>query len=106
MRLAIGGFATSVFAIVAMAIAPQAAASPDEDFLGALASGGVSFPAKATPQVINGGHSVCQSWAKGADYKSAVAGVAGAMGGNAGMAGVFVSAATSAFCPKYATQLP
>jgi Protein of unknown function (DUF732) len=106
MRLAIGGFATSLFAVVAIGIAPHAAASPDDDFLGALANGGVSFPAKATSQVIQGGHSVCQSWAKGADYKSTVAGVAGAMGGNSGVAGTFVRAATTSFCPKYVSELP
>ena len=44
MRFAIGGFATTVFALLAIATAPLALASPDTEFLDALASNGLSVP--------------------------------------------------------------
>jgi len=40
MQRIVAGFAAGAFAIVAVATAPQAAATPDEDFLKALTSGG------------------------------------------------------------------
>src|SRR5215475_3878535 len=66
MKFAIGGFATMVFALLPIATTPLAAASPDEDFVGALARSGLSFPAQATSGVINAGHAVCQGFANGA----------------------------------------
>ena len=41
MKFAIGGFATAVFALLAIAIAPPAAADADDDFVGALAKSGL-----------------------------------------------------------------
>ncbi|HEX4588168.1 MAG TPA: DUF732 domain-containing protein [Mycobacterium sp.] len=106
MKLTLAGCATAVFALVAMATAPQAAASPDDTFLQALARAGFSFPATATPQVLQGGHSVCQGFASGKTYKDAVAGIASSTGGSEGIAGAFVRAATSTFCPNYKSLLP
>ena len=99
------GWVTAAFAL-AMATAPQAVASPEDDFLNALAAGGISIPAKAAPQVIQGGHQLCQAWASGASYSAAVDGVVKASGGNQQQAGVFVRAATNSFCPNYASKLP
>ena len=96
----------AVFALAVMATAPHAAASPEEEFLSALAKGGISVPAAKNQQVISGGHSVCSSWSSGASYADAVAGVAGGLGGNRHLAGVFVRAATDVFCPKYTSELP
>jgi hypothetical protein len=106
MRLAIAGFATTVFAFITVATAPLAAASPDQDFLDALADGGVTFPANATRQVLTHGHMVCQDFASGGSYTDAIGNVAGGMGGNQRLAGQFVRAATSALCPKYSDELP
>jgi hypothetical protein len=106
MKFAIGGFATTVFALVTIATAAPAAAGPEADFLEALANGGVSYPASVTSRVVSGGHTVCQGLASGDSYKDAIAGVAGAMGGNSHLADVFVRAATSSFCPSYLSTFP
>jgi hypothetical protein len=106
MRRALAGLAMALFAVVAIVPAPQALASPDDDFLSALASAGLSFPAKAAPQVIQGGHTVCSSWSSGASYGDTMKGVVGATGGNQSMASLFVRTATKSLCPSYASKLP
>jgi Protein of unknown function (DUF732) len=106
MKRTVAGFATGVFAVIAIATAPPAAAGPEADFLGALADGGLSVPANANFRVISAGRSVCSGFSSGDSYKDAIAGVAGAFGGNNSLAGTFVSAAVSSFCPKYASELP
>ena len=58
MKFAIGGFATTVFALLAIATAPLATASPDTEFLDTLASNGLSVPPQARLGVISAGHSV------------------------------------------------
>ena len=107
MKFAIGGFATTVFALLAIATSPSAAASPDDDFVGALAKSGLSFPAQATSGVINAGHAVCQGFANGATYQKVVDGVTQkGLGGNRNLAGTFVQTAASTLCPKYSSELP
>jgi hypothetical protein len=107
MKFAIGGFATTVFALLLIATAPQATATPDDDFVDALAASGMSFPPQATSGVVNAGHTVCHGFANGASYKEVVASVAQrGLGGNAGLAGAFVQTAASTLCPKYVTELP
>jgi hypothetical protein len=103
MKRTVAGFAMGGFAVVAIAMAPPAAAGPESDFLAALAEGGLSVPANANFRVISAGRSVCSGLSSGDSYKEAIAGVAGAFGGNTSMAGTFVSAATSSFCPQYAS---
>ena len=95
----------ALFAVAAIATAPQALASPDDDFISALHAAGLSFPAKQAPQVIQGGHSVCSSWAAGASYSDTVNAVGAATGGNQGMAAMFVKAATKSLCPNYSSKL-
>src|SRR6201990_3612175 len=96
MKFAIGGFATTVFALLTIATAPLAAASPDDDFVGALARSGLSFPAQATSRVINAGHAVFQGFAIGATYQKVVDGVTQkGLGGNRSLAGTFVQTAAS-----------
>lgn len=96
----------AMFAIAAMATAPQAAASPDDQFLQALARAGFTFPSSATPAVIQGGHSVCQGFASGKSYNDTVSGLSGSTGGSPNIAGVFVRAATKSYCPNYTSILP
>src|SRR5256885_16070480 len=76
MRFAIGGFATTVFALLAIATAPYATASPDTEFLDALASNGLSVPPQARLGGISAGHSVCRDFANGDSFKEAVSDVA------------------------------
>jgi hypothetical protein len=94
MKRIIAGFAAGRFAVVAMA--PPASAGPETDFLAALADGGLSVPANENFRVITAGRSVCSGFSSGDSYKEAIAGVAGAFGGNSGRADTFVRAATTA----------
>jgi Protein of unknown function (DUF732) len=106
MKRTIAGFAAGAFAVVAIVTAPPAAAGPEADFLAALAEGGLSVPASANFRVVSAGHSVCGGFSSGDSYKDALASVAGALGGNSSLAGTFVRAAASSFCPKYLSELP
>src|SRR5882757_2813432 len=99
MKRTVARFAAGAFAIVAVATAPQAAATPEGDFLSALARAGFSYPASVAPHVVRSGQSVCSGWASGDSYADAVATVA-KITGSQPIAGVFVRAATSSFCPK------
>ncbi|SRR5690242_593323 len=106
MKIAIGGFATTVFAFLAIATAPYAVASPDTDFLDSLASKGLSVPPQAKNGVISAGHSVCRSFADGATVKDVVAAIAkDGFGGNQSLAATFVTTATKALCPEVAGHL-
>ncbi len=102
MKFASGGFATTAFALCAIATAPLAAAGPDDAFLAALNKNGISFPAQAGSSLVTAGHAVCQKLAQGDSHQDVVSYVAKDFGGNNGLAGGFVSAATSTLCPKYA----
>jgi len=106
MKFAIGGFATTVFALLAIATAPLATASPDTDFLDALASNGLTVPPQARLNVISAGHSVCGDFSKGDSFKEAVADIAKrGLGGSQSLAATFVTAATTSLCPEFVGQL-
>jgi hypothetical protein len=104
MRHTVAGFAAAAFAIVAVATAAEAAATSNEDFLKALARAGSSYPASVQPQVLQTGQSVCSGLASGDRYTDAVATMA-KITGSEPIAGVFVRAATTELCPKYASNL-
>jgi hypothetical protein len=106
MRHAIAGSVATAFALAAIAIAPCAAANPDNDFIDALANSGISYPPHATLGVINGGHTICTNFTKGDSYDDAVAFAVRGLGGNRSLAGTFVNIATSTLCPKYIDKLP
>jgi Protein of unknown function (DUF732) len=101
MKFAIGGLPTTVFALLAIATAPLAAASPDDEFLSALTRNGISFPPQAGISLISAGHSVCHKLGKGDSHQDVTAYIAKAFGGNMGLTGSFISAATSTLCPQY-----
>jgi hypothetical protein len=106
MKFAIGGFATTVFALLAITTAPLAVASPETDFLDALAGNGLSVPPQARLGVIGAGHSVCQDFSKGDSFKEAVSDIASkGLGGSQSLAATFVTAATTSLCPEFVGQL-
>lgn len=105
MELTIAGSAATLFALVALATAPLAAASPEDQFLKALADNGISFPASMNSQIISGGHQVCQGWASGASSSDQISRVAKVSGLGSGQASIAVRAATNAFCPNYASKI-
>jgi Protein of unknown function (DUF732) len=106
MRHAIAGSLATAFALAAIAAAPLAVASPDNEFLNALSDSGITYPPQATPRIINGGHTICQNFAKDGSYEDAVSFAAGGLGGNQRLAGAFVRAAATSLCPDYVSQLP
>ncbi len=106
MKFARAAGVSAAVAMLALAAAPLAGADADDDFLDALADGGLSFPPAAVDGVIGGGHSVCQGWAAGDSYSDRVTDVAANIGGSQGLARVFVDAATSTLCPEYQSELP
>jgi hypothetical protein len=101
MKFAIGGFATTVFALLMLATAPLAAASPEDDFLAALTRNGISFPPQVGINLISAGHTVCQKLGKGDPYDDVASYVSKGLGNNKGLTSSFISAATSSFCPRY-----
>jgi len=106
MKFAIGGFATTVFALLAITTAPLAVASPDTDFLDALAGNGLSVPSQASSAVISAGHSVCRDFSNGDSFKEAVADIASrGLGGSQTLAATFVNTATNSLCPEFVSQL-
>lgn len=106
MKFGIAGVLVAAFATVGTVAAPVVSASPDDDFLGALARVGLSYPSSAAPQVIQAGQAVCHGWTAGKAYKDQVAAMVGRTGGNSGMAAEFIRAATSAYCPSYVSKIP
>jgi hypothetical protein len=102
MKFAIGGLPTTVFALLAIATAPLASASPDDDFLAALTRNGISYPPQAGITLLTAGHGVCQKLSKGDSMKDVTADIAKGFGGNKGLSGSFIDAATSTLCPEYA----
>jgi len=105
MKLTIAGSAATVFALAALATAPLATASPEDQFLKALADNGISFPASMNSEVISGGHQVCQGWASGASSADEISTVSEASGLDNSKASVVVRAATNAFCPNYTSKI-
>ena len=106
MKLAITGFVTAAFAAIALASAPLGAADSDEEFLAALAEGGMTIPATAQDSVVGGGRQVCNGWDAGDSYADGITEFAGELGGNRGLAEVFIRAATSTLCPEHTSELP
>jgi hypothetical protein len=107
MKFAIGGLATTVFALLLIATAPQATANPDTEFLDALASNGLTVPPQARLGVISAGHTVCRDFSNGDSFKEAVADIATkGLGGSQSLASTFVTTAANSLCPEFASQLP
>jgi hypothetical protein len=99
--------ATLFFAVAAAAgalaltLAPAAAAVPEDDFLDAIASNGITWEPVDTPAVIETGQAVCTDWGNGVGFSQEVAELVSATGWTLEQAGAFVGAATGAFCPRY-----
>ena len=92
--------------LLAITTAPLAVASPDTDFLDALAGNGLSVPSQARSAVISAGHSVCRDFSNGDSFKEAVADIASrGLGGSQTLAATFVNTATNSLCPEFVSQL-
>jgi hypothetical protein len=98
MKHMIAGAAAAGLAAISLAVAPVAAAGPEEDFLIAVAAAGIS--SGDTQQLVALGRSVCTDQATGTAFNQVVQNLAAARGWNPAQAGAFASAATVAFCPQ------
>ena len=89
----------------ALVSAPAALAGPEDDFLAALASEGISLP--GDPQTsIAAGRGVCADWAAGATLEQEAASIAQAAPDmSQTQAAFFIGAATAAFCPEYQSKI-
>lgn len=86
---------------VALALAPSAAAAPEDEFLDAIAVNGITWEPADTPAVIETGQAVCTDWGNGVNFSQEVAELVSATGWSLEQAGAFIGAATGAFCPRY-----
>jgi hypothetical protein len=93
--------AASVIGAVAWATAPVAAAGPEEDFLTIIRNEGIVWEAADTPAVLDTGHAVCSDWSNGATFADEVADLLSVTDWTDYQAGVFIGAATGAFCPQF-----
>jgi Protein of unknown function (DUF732) len=105
MKLTTAGAAVGAFAAVAMVTAPLASAGPEDDFLNVISGEGIDWPASKTQNVIDTGHAVCTDWRNGADLATEVSDLQSDTGWDDHQTGVFINAATGAFCPEYEHKL-
>jgi Protein of unknown function (DUF732) len=105
MKLTIAGAALAAFAAVAMVSAPLASAGPEDDFLNVIAGEGIDWPASKTQNVIDTGHAVCTDWRNGATLAGEVQDLQSVTDWDDYQTGVFIGAATGAFCPEYEHKL-
>src|SRR5262249_5645926 len=91
--------------VAAMACAPLAIASPEDDFLPALASEGISLPGDPDTS-LSAGRAVCTDWTNGATLQQESADLAQAAPHlSQNQAAYFIGAATGAFCPEFKSKL-
>lgn len=78
-----------------------AAAGPEEDFLHIIANEGIVWEPVDTPAVVDTGHAVCTDWSNGATFADEVNDLLSVTDWTDYQAGVFIGAATGAFCPQF-----
>ena len=105
MKFTLAGCATGVLALTAIAVAPQAAASPDDDFLKALSDAGVTFPADTAGSLIQDGHAVCQTFDSGASGPDVIGAFSQSAGLDPQQASIIVRAAAQTLCPTYLSKV-
>lgn len=93
--------AASAIGAVALATAPVAAAGPEEDFLTIIGNEGIVWEPADTSAVLDTGHAVCTDWSNGATFADEVADLISVTDWTDYQAGVFIGAATGAFCPQF-----
>jgi hypothetical protein len=99
--------AAAFLAGLGVAMAPVAAADQQDDaFLQALDQNGVSFPNLSNSGVASMGHGVCKDWMDGATFSQIISDVQGTTQLSAHGTGVFIGAATGAFCSQYLSKVP
>lgn len=97
--------AASMLGAVALATAPAATAAPEDAFLDAIAAEGIVWEPADTPAVIDTGHAVCTDWTNGATFAQELNDLISVTDWTPEQAGVFVGAATGAFCPQFMDRL-
>jgi hypothetical protein len=87
----------------ALICAPLAAASPEDDFLNAIESQGVTWEGATPANMVAAGQGVCEDWASGATFAQEVASLEPHLSTND--AAFLIGAATGAFCPEYESKV-
>lgn len=106
MKLTLFTAAVAGLSAVTLAAAPLANAGPAEDaFLKYIADHGITWPSGKDQQVIDTGKAVCQDWQSGATFSGEVSDLTSATNWTVQQAGVFIGAATGAFCPQYTNKI-
>lgn len=105
MKYALISSAAVAAAVAALATAPIASAGPEENFLKYISDNGISWPSGKTQAVIDTGKAVCEDWKNGATFDQEVADLQEATHWTDNQAGVFIGAATGAFCPQYENKV-
>ena len=99
--------AAAFLAGLGIAVAPIANADIQDDaFLQALDQHGVTFPNLSNTGVAAMGHGVCKDWSDGATFSQIISDVQGTTQLSAHGTGVFIGAATGAYCSQYLSKIP
>ena len=98
-----GSIATGLTA-AALICAPLASAAPEDDFLSALESQGVTWPGATPANMVTAGQGVCEDWSNGATFTQEVASLEEASLSTEDAA-FLIGAATGAFCPQYESKI-
>jgi hypothetical protein len=106
MKLRIAAPAVAALAAITLVTAPIASAGPEESFLQVLTQNGIKWPQGKDQAVIETGKAVCSDWSNGATFSQEVSDLQGATDWSDYQVGVFIGAATAAFCPQYKSKLP
>jgi hypothetical protein len=103
-KLATG--AAGILCGAAVIAAPTAQADADSAFTSVLTQQGITWPSEMTSNVIAMGHGVCVDWAQGANFQAVYNDVKGTLTNlSDSSVGVFIGAATAAYCPQYSNKI-
>lgn len=98
--------ATAGVAAAALATAPIASADAEDTFLDVIAENGITWRSGKTQAVLDTGRAACTDWSNGATFDQEVSDLQQATDWSDYQIGVFIGAATAAFCPSYKSKLP
>jgi hypothetical protein len=95
--------AAGILCGAAVVVAPTAHADADQAFMSVLSQNGITWSSDQT--VIAAGHGVCVDWAQGANFQQVYNDAKNAMSLTDSNIGVFIGAATAAYCPQYTNKI-
>lgn len=95
-------FVSACACVAALAVAPTAAAETEEHFLSVLEAGGFQITDEAQGQaLVDIAYAMCSGLDDGASPTDVYNDMVGSTGWQGSVAGFFIGAATTSFCPEY-----